>query len=606
MKALRRSLKGEKDPKPHHHHHHLSITPKSAVAILPPKKVIKALFDYQPEPGNTQELAFSKGDFFHVISREDDSDWYEACNPLIPTARGLVPVTFFEVIGKTGRDSSGSIDLGKKNNQPHDSGFADRATSSGSEFGSGSSKSYQSHPAFPRISMMGKAGGGGAMVYGIVQYDFQAERPDELDAKSGEAIIVIAQSNPEWFVAKPIGRLGGPGLIPVSFVELRDMASGQAVTDPLEAVRRAGVPKVEEWKKMTAEYKNSSITLGKIEAPGSMQSVQSGMERMSVRQSADHMSHMSQNGQTMSYHNRNASKASIAQQSMYQHQPSQSHSPLVAPVAASIPRYCFDNDKYWYIIEVKMEDGRCWELSRYYHDFYDFQIALLTQFEEEAGNRGKPRSLPFMPGPVAHVTDAISDGRRHNLDEYIKKLLSMPPHITRCALVRQLFAPRQGDFEIDPNAFGEDARFSGGSQHSSGHELSPSASRQSSQQQNAPSERNSHSHAHHRSQPSNSLPNGKPPMIRQQSSLTQVSTSSGGALKVKVFFQDDLIAIRVPADINVQQLKEKLMDRLKISEEIAVQYKDEPSGTYVDLLSDSDLDTAIQRNSKLTLYVGLA
>lgn len=96
-------------------------------------------------------------------------------------------------------------------------------------------------------------------------------------------------------------------------------------------------------------------------------------------------------------------------------------------------------------------------------------------------------------------------------------------------------------------------------------------------------------------------------MIRQQSSLTQVSTTSGsGALKVKVFFQDDLIAIRVPSDINSQQLKEKLKDRLKINEEIVVQYKDEPSGTYVDLISDSDLDTAIQRNSKLTLYVGLA
>jgi bud emergence protein 1 len=96
-------------------------------------------------------------------------------------------------------------------------------------------------------------------------------------------------------------------------------------------------------------------------------------------------------------------------------------------------------------------------------------------------------------------------------------------------------------------------------------------------------------------------------MIRQQSSLTQVSTtSSTGALKVKVFFQDDLIAIRVPGDINVQQLKEKLMDRLKINEDIAIQYKDEPSGSYIDLVSDSDLDTAIQRNSKLTLYVGLA
>lgn len=95
-------------------------------------------------------------------------------------------------------------------------------------------------------------------------------------------------------------------------------------------------------------------------------------------------------------------------------------------------------------------------------------------------------------------------------------------------------------------------------------------------------------------------------MLRQQSSFTQASTSSGGALKVKVNFQDDLIAIRVPADINVQQLKEKLRDRLKISEEILVHYKDEPSGTFVDLLHDSDLDTAIQRNPKLTLHVVLA
>lgn len=271
----------------------------------------------------------------------------------------------------------------------------------------------------------------------------------------------------------------------------------------------------------------------------------------------------------------------------------------MAPVAASIPRYCFDNDKYWYIIEAKMEDGRCWELPRFYHDFYDFQIALLTQFEDEAGNRGKPRSLPFMPGPVTHVTDAISNGRRQNLDEYIKKLLAMPAHISRCTLVRQLFAPRAGDFEIDPSAFGEDARYSAGSHQSSGHEASHTPSRQSSQVHlNAQAERASNQHQ--RSQPSISQPNGPPSMNRQPSSLTQVSSSSGGALKVKVFFQDDLIAIRVPSDINLQLLKEKLRDRLKTGDGIMVQYKDEPSGTVVDLNSDGDLDTAIQRNSKLT------
>jgi bud emergence protein 1 len=287
---------------------------------------------------------------------------------------------------------------------------------------------------------------------------------------------------------------------------------------------------------------------------------------------------------------------------------SQGYPPLLAPVAASIPRYCFDNDKYWYIIEAKMEDGRCWELSRYYHDFYDFQIALLTQFEDEAGNRGRPRTLPFMPGPVTHVTDAISNGRRQNLDEYIKKLLSMPPHIARCQLVRQLFAPRQGDFEIDPTAFGEEARYSDQSHHSSsGLEPSQSVSRQSSQvPMNAGPDRASQQRAQGAA-PATYANGGPPPMNRQPSSLTQVSsTSNSSAMKVKVFFQDDLIAIRIPSGVSLQHLKDKLCDRLKIQEDIIVQYRDESSGTYVDLQSDADLESAMQRNTKLTLFVNIA
>ncbi|KGO71005.1 Phox/Bem1p [Penicillium italicum] len=579
-------------------------TPDSFLAVADRiSQVIKALYDYQPEPETSQELAFSKGDFFHVISREDDSDWYEACNPLIPSARGLVPVSFFEVIGKNERDSGGSGDLSKD----HDSGFSDRGLSQDSPI--------TQNGAFRMSALKGQ----GAMVYGIVQYDFQAERPDELDAKAGEAIIVIAQSNPEWFVAKPIGRLGGPGLIPVSFIELRDMQSGQAVADPLDAVRRAGVPKVEEWKKMTAEYKNSSITLGKIDAGhggGNTGAVTPGMENMPM----GHQSQMSQNGNAYvgeisdshlrfhlltddafeQEHQRNASKGTLSQVPM-----SQQGYQLLVPVSAYIPRYCFDNDKYWYIIEAKMEDGRCWELSRYYHDFYDFQIALLTQFEDEAGNRGRGRTLPFMPGPVTHVTDAISNGRRQNLDEYIKKLLSMPPHISRCQLVCELFSPREGDFEIDPNAFGEDARFSAGSQQSGGVDPQESVSRQSSQQQiSVSTERISQQRA---PAPTSSANGGPPPVNRQPSSITQASgASTNSAMKVKVFFQDDLIAIRIPSGVSMQHLKDKLCDRLKIQDDIVVQYRDESSGSYIDLYTDQDLENAMQRNTKLTLFVNVA
>ncbi|WEW59356.1 bud emergence protein 1 [Emydomyces testavorans] len=576
--------------------------PKNGPSEVKPStpQVIRALYDYTPDPANTHELAFTKGDFFHVISREEDSDWYEACNPLSSNARGLVPVSFFEVIGKTERNSAGSTGLSEeRKHELHDSGFSDR----GSPTALDSSTNTTKQGAQARMSSIGKSSG--AMVYGVVQYDFHAERPDELEARAGEAIIVIAQSNPEWFVAKPIGRLGGPGLIPVSFIEVRDMTTGQPVPDPHEAVKRAGVPRVEEWKKMTAEYKNSSITLGKFET-GGVQSAAAEIEKMSLNNSGNHNSNDY-------YHQRNTSKSQRYPSNQQFQQRQQDYYSVPAPIKASIPRYCFDNDKYWYIIEAQMEDGRWWELSRYYHDFYDFQIALLAHFEEEAGNKGGPRTLPFMPGPVTHVTNAISNGRRQNLDEYIKKLLAMPPHISRCQLVRQLFAPRPGDFEIDPTVMDDEYRLSSGSQPSSGHDPSPSASRQSSQGQMNSSGGYS---SHQRSQGSVSQSSmagvsradvQQHMMVRQGSALTQASASSNSnAIKIKVVFQDDLIVVRVPADIPLQHLREKIRDRLKVDEDILLRYKDEPSRGFVELLSDSDLEMAIQRNPKLMVYVGVA
>ncbi len=173
-------------------------------------------------------------------------------------------------MGKTVRDSASSTtSVPSQPSAGHDSGYAENS----------SAGDVQPKPM--RLSKLGRAG---AMVYGIVMYDFKAERPDELEAKEGEAIIVIAQSNPEWFVAKPITRLGGPGLIPVSFIEIRDMTTGQAVPNAHEAVQRAGVPKVEEWKKMAADYKNGSIPLGRIDS-GSSPSMQQNMERLSLANS---------------------------------------------------------------------------------------------------------------------------------------------------------------------------------------------------------------------------------------------------------------------------------------------------------------------------------
>lgn len=527
-------------------------------------------------------MSFSRGDFFHVIGRENDQDWYEACNPALPDARGLVPVAFFQALGRTERDSGSSQpDTMRTKNPDHDSGYGETSTTI-------------TPVASQRSSNASKQSGG--MIYGIVMYDFQAERADELEAKQGDAIIVIAQSNPEWFVAKPIGRLGGPGLIPVSFIEIRDMASNVPVPNMQEAIKRAGIPRVEEWKKMAADYKNSSITLGKFEVGGShgqQQSMEQAMGRMSLqspkgRSSGGNGSALvslapsSSPGQTLTtgfQQSPNAAYSNGAQQS-FAGNPHTLH----APVSAKIPRYCFAEKKYWFVIEVLLEDGRMWELSRYYEDFYDFQIALLTEFPAEAGNTGtQKRSLPYMPGPVNYVTDAITEGRLHNLDAYVKNLLAQPAYISRCNLVRQFFNPREGDYEIDGSAAADEYRLSGAS------------SQELPQGLSAPRQQ------------------GLGAVTRQASSLSQPSQTSlspgvqGGvaAIKIKLNYQDDLIAIRVPRDLDFRELYQRIMERLKIppGEHIDITYKDDASGDTPPLMNNTDLDIALQRTDKLLLYI---
>jgi bud emergence protein 1 len=77
-------------------------TAQKPAAIATPKKVIKALYDYQAQ--SPHELSFARGDFFHVIGRENDSHWYEACNP-VSNSRGVVPVSYFQVLEKNERSS---------------------------------------------------------------------------------------------------------------------------------------------------------------------------------------------------------------------------------------------------------------------------------------------------------------------------------------------------------------------------------------------------------------------------------------------------------------------------------------------------------------------
>lgn len=219
-----------------------------------------------------------------------------------------------------------------------------------------------------------------------------------------------------------------------------------------------------------------------------------------------------------------------------------------------------------------------------------------------------------MPGPVNYVTDAITEGRLHNLDAYVKNLLAQPEYISKCNLVKQFFAPREGDYEVDmtgqEEGDGDEYRLSNGSRRSSTDSPRDGASRQSSKQ-NLNGNNYTVSAPRQPGVPSGAA--GQPLMARQASSLSQPSQSSlspgiqqtGAAMKVKLSYNGDLIAIRVPSDIDFRELYQRIVERLKIppGEELALSYRDDKSGNKVPLLSNNDLDFALQHNEKLLVYV---
>ncbi|OBZ91202.1 Protein scd2/ral3 [Choanephora cucurbitarum] len=341
-----------------------------------PKKIIKALYDYDAK--SPHEISFKKGDFFHVVARENDPQWFEACNPAF-NLKGLVPVNYFQVIDKTERSLNVSRPISSSTTN----------SSLTSELDSG----------FSDLSIHGNKNK--KQIYGVVMYNFKAERPDELEAQAGEAIVVIAQTNHEWYIAKPISRLGGPGLIPVSFVQVRDVATGELIDDRDE---KPSLPGVEDWKKISQVYDEPSIPLGHFEDESARHSGSSSSESM--------------NYDIVTF--------------------------------ASIDSYILEGDQYWFVVYARVNDHCHRILYRLYEDFYDFQMNFMQAFPVEAGQSDQERIIPFMPGPLSSVDEKITNDRKEDLNQYCTEILSLPRYLSESELVqRQLFGIHEGDIELD-------------------------------------------------------------------------------------------------------------------------------------------------------------
>ncbi|KAK3848694.1 MAG: hypothetical protein J3R72DRAFT_470117 [Linnemannia gamsii] len=654
----------------------LSPQRSPAVAIAPPRKVIKALYDYNSQ--QTQELSFAKGDFFHVVGNEDDEDWYEAANP-ITGARGFVPVTYFQSLEKTA--SAGPNQRRQRNSNQS---FEDTGNDSGSFTDpvphhynqQQQQEQYQQNGHYQHTHSLSNGGGaiGGlssasspAMsqqtlssptlpkcqpLYGIVLYDFGAERADELDCKVGDAILVIAQSNEEWYVAKPIGRLGGPGLIPVSFVEIRDMVTGKAINVP-EMLRQTGtaIPRVEEWKKQAMDYKANRMHPQHFIQQQQQQQQSTGPTIQQLKNKMSRGDLKSQSTRDLGARRRpsqedigrpvDPSNGATALGSARSHHndtydDNNGHADPSRIISASVESFHHEDDQYWFTVRVELGSGVTRNLFRLYEDFYDFHIALLEAFPVESGRVGdQPRILPFMPIPLQVVTDTVSASRRADLDGYVQDLCKLPLRITQHRLVEQLFAVREGDIETLAggltNGNGHSIGQGNGGSTSTGHNspslgrpsLSNGSSLSSSVREQdrrlSPSSNGGGPRAvftsrnqGQRSYGDDSSSGGASPSMRSQTQFPGNSNGSGlgvggsasseEMIKIKISYHEDIMAMRIPVSISFRSLQQKIFERLH-SDHKDLSYRDD-RGDFATIQNDADIRDAIDRSGgKLMIYV---
>lgn len=490
-----------------------------------PDRAVKALHTYHSK--GPRELSFNKGDFFYVIGEQ--GEWFEVANPATEQ-EGIVLKKYFEVIGK-------------------------RSSTPGSMLSRNSSVS--SGPA--------KLGS----LYAIVLYDFKAEKPDELTAYAGENLFICAHHNYEWFIAKPIGRLGGPGLVPVSFVSIIDIATGYATgNDIVDDINSSNLPTVQEWKANVAKYKASNIALGQIEHNNydiygsnhaSMVSISSGTDRV---------------------------------------------------VRASVDMFGLENEKYWFGVTCETASGKSRKLKRYYQDFYDLQVQLLDKFPAESGKlrdssgQWTKRIIPYIPGPVPYVTESITLKRKEDLNVYVQQLIQLPDYISSSNLLEHLFQVRDNGYDLETDT------------HSAGEYTSPKGAIQSEGSTSVRTSKDTTSSGRMSGNGSNlnayaedSTLTGEELKIYDKFSELSISSSKPRSrppstlpppikpIKIKFYYKDDIFALLLNENVSLEEVREKVAPRVESAHfKFLVGSSDEGQE---EITTDGQLVHAIQSRSKI-------
>lgn len=499
------------------------------------------------------ELTFKKGDFFHIVqgTAVAPDGTIEIFDP-INNIKGKAPAGCFKIFEKTHRpgegesrvSSTGSTSLVHPAAQEQNDMRPQRQASSRS----GSSAREE--------NALGN-------LFGVVLYDFKAERSDELSVNAGDIIFICAHHEYEWYIAKFLNKVGEVGLVPVSYVQLIDAITRIPYKEsPRTIIDGEGLPTVDEWKIIKNKHKASSKSVGVHDS-----------SPLSRNSSQSHTNGRSSISKSPMKHNL-------------------AHS-LVIPTKANIESFSSTNNKFWFLIRVTMSDGSFRSLCRYYEDFFNFHQKVLSTWQREGGKfdtkERKERILPFIPGPVVDVTESLCHKRLIDLNEYLNILLQLPDYISKSHLVLSFFDLMDGDSDsnmtssnfgapVEPNRIAPNLKI-----------INTDNNRLSNQQKYQSQPNDSQSNIDRKSQydmrRNSAVSNRNPELTSTRKSsvsslsqgLSQVHLQSTSSpintnvptplaevtkLKLKFYYHDDIFAISVPSNITLNELKSHIIPKL--------------------------------------------
>eukprot|EP00835_Amoeboradix_gromovi_P006001 NODE_635_length_5742_cov_0.308701.p1 type:complete len:472 gc:universal NODE_635_length_5742_cov_0.308701:1745-330(-) len=265
-------------------------------------------------------------------------------------------------------------------------------------------------------------------LFAISMYEFAAETADELALQDGEQIMLISKVNEEWYLAKAMNRIA-TGLVPVSYVEVRDPKTGKILE-----THQVTLPTIDEWKLQNKKFQEKAIPLGKrkIQSAPIMSALPSNeVKYMSMPEDQP-------KGKPMD-------ESSPIKEEDYDEEQNDELDNLGYILEATVSSYILNiSSKYEFVVHCTRETGEC-TMFREYEDFFNLHLNLLQGFPEAAGRNNKKRIIPFLAGPVETLTKEVTERRVGDLDVYIRELLALPLEISYSEQVRAFFKLRPSD-----------------------------------------------------------------------------------------------------------------------------------------------------------------